>query len=214
MKDTGSFAQLARLVPATDEEVRSRVEDTFTESNEKSNADDLVASRGSRKCECENRPDELTAWYPDGRANLCEDELGRQLTYDVASSPRNINQIELVGVHGQVFLHPRYICVGYVGLVKIFDKVAEAQDREEASVQLLDENPFLMSPRGLIILQQVISSRMHTSTIDTYPEIGPPRRRLCLIVTTGGFRVQACGLGIRRLEVMLTFRFLVHAVEK
>lgn len=100
MENTSSFAQLTRLVPATDQEVRSRVKDTFTESHEEANADDLIAGSGSSKRERKNRPDKLTAWYPDGWTNFCEDELGRELAYDIACSPRNINHVELVGVHG------------------------------------------------------------------------------------------------------------------
>lgn len=77
MKDASSLAQFTRLVPTTDEKMRSRIKDALTESDEESNADDLIAGRGSSKRECENRPDELTAWYPDGRANFGEDKLRR-----------------------------------------------------------------------------------------------------------------------------------------
>lgn len=99
MEDTSSFAQLAWLVPTTNEEVCSRIEDAFAKPNKKTNTDDLIAGRGSGERERENCPHELTAWYPDGRADLREYELRRKLAYDIASSPGNINQIELVRVH-------------------------------------------------------------------------------------------------------------------
>lgn len=146
MENTSSFAQFARLVPTTYEKVCGRIEDTFAKPDEESNADDLIAGRGSGERESENGPHELTAGYPDRWTDLGEYELRRKLPYDIASSPGNINHVELVCVHSQVFLHPRYICIGYVGLVKIFDEVAEAQNGQEACVQLLNENPLLMRP--------------------------------------------------------------------
>lgn len=100
MKNTSSFAQFTRFVPATNEEVRSRIKDAFAEPDEKSNADDLIAGRGSGERKGENRPHELTAWDPDGRADLGEHKLRRKLAQDIASRPSNINHVELVCIHG------------------------------------------------------------------------------------------------------------------
>lgn len=105
MEDTGSFAQLTRFVPTADEEMGSWIEDALAEAHEKSYADDLVTSRGSGQGKSEDGPDQLAAWNPDRRANLCQYELRRKLANDIARSPGHVDEVDLVCVHCQVLLH-------------------------------------------------------------------------------------------------------------
>lgn len=83
MKYAGSFAQLARFVPAADEEVGGGIEDALDEAHEEANSDDLTARGRGGKSEREECPDELAARYPDGRANLGENELRGELPDDI-----------------------------------------------------------------------------------------------------------------------------------
>lgn len=96
MEDASSLPQFTWLIPTTNEEVGSRIEDALAEAHEEPYADDLVAGRSSGEREGEKRPYQLAAWDPDGRANLCQYELGRKLADDITGSPGNVDQVELV----------------------------------------------------------------------------------------------------------------------
>lgn len=153
MEDAGSLAQLARLVPASDEEMGCRVKDTLHETDKEPDRDDVVTGRCGSEAEREHRPDEFAAWNPDGRADLGQDKLTGQLTNDITRSPCDVNHIELVRIHLEVLFHPGNVGIGNVGLIQIFDEVSEAEDGDQEAIKLLDELSLLWSPRGIIVLQ-------------------------------------------------------------
>src|SRR5690242_4230793 len=75
MEDTSPLAELARLVPSSENSMSGRVENRLGKSDEEPDDDNVVAGLCCRKRESQYRPHQLAARNPDGRADFREDNL-------------------------------------------------------------------------------------------------------------------------------------------
>jgi hypothetical protein len=124
VENAGALRELARLVPGAQDHVRGRVEDALQQADEEADRDDVVGGCHGGQAEGEHCPDELAGRDPDGGADFCQDDLAGDLADDVAAGPGDVDHVELVAVHGQIFFHARDVGIGDVGLVEVFDEVA------------------------------------------------------------------------------------------
>lgn len=124
VEDAGSLREFARLVPGAEDHVRGRVEDGLEQADEEADGDDVVGRGHGGEAEGEHCPDELAGGDPDAGADFGQDDLRGHLADDVAAGPGDVDHVELVGVHGEVFFHAADVGVGDVGLVEVFDEVA------------------------------------------------------------------------------------------
>lgn len=107
------------------------------------------------------RPHQFARRDPDAGPDFCKDNLRRDLANDISGSPSNINDVDLIGIHGQIFLHSGDIGVRNVRLIQVLDEVTQRQDNQNAYVQLLYESNFFFGSAGLIV-----------------PDVRPPWNRL------------------------------------
>ena len=124
VENAGSFGEFARLVPGAENHVRGRVEDGLEQADEEADGDDVVGRGHGGEAEGEHCPDKLAGGDPDGGTDFGQDYLRGHLADDVAAGPGDVDHVELVGVHGEVFFHAADVGVGDVGLVEVFDEVA------------------------------------------------------------------------------------------
>lgn len=99
----------------------------------------MVRLRHGGQAEGEHRPNKLARRDPDTWSDFCQDNLAGHLADDVATSPGDIDQVELIAVHLQVFFHARDVGVGDIGLVEVLDEVSQAEDEEDEEVESLYE---------------------------------------------------------------------------
>ena len=65
--------------------------------------------------------------------------------------------VDLISIHGQIFLHAADESIADIGLVEIFDEVAKGKHGDEVAVEFVDEDAFSVGAAGLVV-----------------PDVGPP----------------------------------------
>lgn len=128
-----------------------RIEDRFEQADKEANGNDVLRCGHSRKTERENRPQQLARGYPNAGANLCQNNLAGNLSNDISARPGNVDHVQLVVVHLQIFFHAGDVCVGNVGLVQILDEVSQAKDGEDTKIQALHESCLFFRATRLVV---------------------------------------------------------------
>ena len=97
-----------------------------------------------------------------------------ELTNYVAGGPSNVDEVELVGVHVQVFFHAGHVGVGDASLGEVFDEVAKGENCEEGEIEFLDEFTFGWGAGWVVVLCSWLLTEIGRVYMKTYPNVRPP----------------------------------------